>query len=128
MLFKKSYAKLDENVKENIKNGDYIRIYNYIEEQINQGNTAKVSTIFDLFEDIENNSDVNDIINYEFNSLEDNEKYYNDCCNTLISYGLLLKQEELSQKLREAKDNNEKMEIAKELQNLISKRKGLKLC
>ena len=125
LLFKKEYAKLDENIKENIKNGDYIRIYEYIEKQYVEGNVPKVSTIFDLFEDATNNSDVNDIINYEFSPQEDNAKYYQDCVNTLTSYGLLLKQEELSRRLRQTSDNNEKMEIARELQKLISKRKGL---
>ena len=100
----------------------------YIEKQYVEGNVPQVSTIFDLFEDATNNADVNDIINYEFSPQEDNAKYYQDCVNTLTSYGLLLKQEELSRRLRQTSDNNEKMEIARELQKLISKRKGLQKC
>ena len=75
--------------------------------------------------DVEDNSDVNDIVNYEFAVLEDNEQYYADCVKTLMSYGLMAKQDELMKKLNETKDNNEKLAIAKELQILITKRKGL---
>lgn len=124
LLYKKNYAEPNIDIRDNIKNGDYIKIFDYIVEQKNNGNVPKVSAVFDMF-DVEDNSDVNDIVNYEFAILEDNEQYYNDCLKTLISYGLMAKQEELMKKLNETKDNNEKLEIAKELQTLITKRKGL---
>ncbi len=124
LLYKKDYAKLDVAIKENLKNNDYLKIYEYIESQLSSGNVPKVSSIFDMF-NVEDNADVYDIVNYEFIEQEDNEKYYKDCYTTLVSYGLLLKQDEITKKLKETKDNSEKLLLAKELQELITKRKGL---
>jgi hypothetical protein len=124
LLYKKPYAILNDLIRENIKNGDYVKIYDYIKLQYDNNNVPKVSSLFDMFE-VEDNSDVYDIANYEFNPLEDNEKYYNDCMTTLVSYGLLVRQEEVTNRLKETKDNNERMRLAKELQELITKRKGL---
>jgi len=124
LIYKKPYAVLNDMIRENIKNSDYVKIYDYIKDQYDSGNVPKVSSLFDMFE-VEDNSDVYDIANYEFNSLEDNEQYYKDCTNTLISYGLLIRQEEVTNRLKETKDNNERMMLAKELQDLITKRKGL---
>ena len=124
LLYKKPYAKLNELVRENIKNSDYVKIYDYIKSQYDNNNVPKVSSLFDMF-DIEENADVYDIANYEFNALEDNEQYYNDCVSTLVSYGLLVRQEEVTNRLKETKDNDERMRLAKELQDLITKRKGL---
>ncbi len=124
LLYKRPYAILDDSIRDNIKNSDYVKIYDYIKAQYDSNNVPKVSSLFDMF-DVEENSDVYDIANYEFNPLEDNEKYYSDCTNTLISYGLLIRQEKITKRLRETKDNNERMILAKELQELITKRKGL---
>lgn len=124
LLYKKPYATLNINIKENLKNSDYLKIYEYIEEQSNNGNIPKISSIFDMF-NVEDNSDVYDVVNFEFIKAEDNEKYFQDCAKTLISYGLMSKQDELSRKLKEAIDNDERLKIAKEIQDLIMKRKGL---
>ncbi len=123
LLYKKPYAKLQPEIKTNLKNNDYVKIYEYIEEQLSIGNVPKVSSVFDMF-NVDDNSDVYDVVNFEFNPMEDNEKYYNDCVSTLASFGLLMQQEELTKRLKETKDNNERLQLAKELQALIMKRKG----
>ncbi len=124
LLYKKTYATLDVNIKDNLKNGDYIKIYEYIESQTSMGNVPKVSSIFDMF-DVDNNSDVYDIVNFEFDPREDNDKYYRDCVATLISYGLLVKQNEIRTSLDNTSDMQLKMELTKQLQEIITKRKGL---
>jgi len=124
LLYKKEYAKLHNDIKENLKNNDYLKIYEYIESQYLSGNVPKVSSLFDMF-NVEDNADVYDIVNFDFIEQEDNEKYYKDCFKTLVSYGLLIKQDEVTKKLKETKDNSDKLLLAKQLQELITKRKGL---
>lgn len=41
---------------------------------------------------VDNNPLINDIVNFNFNEINDDEKYYNDCVKLLIISGLELKQ------------------------------------
>jgi len=124
LLHKKEYAYLIDNFKDYILNPDYVIIYNYIEEQIKNGNKPIVSTIFNMFDDVENNIEVTDIINYNFVNMQDNLKYYEDCLKLIRNTGLQIKQKELTEKLSNTKDLTERVKVAQELQEIILKIKG----
>ena len=118
LLYKKDYAKLNDSIKPNLKNPDYVKIYDYIENEYKNGKKPIVSKIFDMFDDIENTADLSDIVNYNFVSGEDNEKYYSDCLQVLINTGSANTMDMLLSRLAKCKDENEKREIMLELSKL----------
>lgn len=124
LLHKKSYATLHAEIKENLLNGDYKRIYEYIEEAKKNNKQPIISTLFDMF-DVENNEDIKDLINFEFIDSIDNEKYYNDCVKIIQISGLQNVQTQLTAKLKELTDLSERRQVAKELQEVILKMKNL---
>ena len=120
LLHSKSYAKLDDEIVENLFNNNYIAIYNYIKMCKAENKQPIISSIFDMF-DVENNYDVRDIIAYEFNKTCDNEKFFEDCVNSIISYGLKKEQDELLKRIKESRDLDERKVLTAELNKIIKK-------
>lgn len=120
LLHSKSYARLNDDIVENMLNNDYITVYNYIKRCLADNKQPIVSNVFDMF-DVENNPDIRDIIAYEFNKTCDNEKFYNDCVDTMIEYGLKHKQDLLLKQIRESKDLDERKALTTELNKIIKK-------
>ena len=124
MLYKKDYAKLDKRIPDCLKNPDYIRIYNYIENEILENRTPIAGALYNMFDDIGNNKAVQDVINYNFLESEDNADYYNDCVKHLIKTEMEQKQRELMQKIALESDLDKRRELSKELQKIILEIKG----
>lgn len=122
LLYKKEYAKLDSRIRENLKNSDYIKIYDYIQSEYDNNRKPIVSKLCDMF-DIENTPDVNDVANYTFVAGEDNERYYEDCLNVLIKSGSENSKDELIKRLSTVTDENEKKEILLKISNLMKEKK-----
>lgn len=120
LLHSKSYANLNEDILENLLNNDYITIYNYIKRCVSDNKQPIVSNVFDMF-DVENNYDIRDIVAYEFNKTCDNEKFYKDCVDTMIEYGLRHKQDELLREIKQSQDLNERKDLTNELNKIIKK-------
>ena len=123
LLYKKDYAKLDDNIKVNLKNPDYVKIYDYIENEYKNNRKPIVSKLFDLFDD-ENSEDLYDIVNYVFVSGEDNEKYFNDCLKILVKTGINFEKEKLLKDLSLAKDEQEKKNIMLKIKEIALKGKN----
>lgn len=124
LLYKKDYAKLDKRIPDCLKNPDYIRIYNYIENEILENRTPIAGALYNMFDDIGNNKAVQDVINYNFLESEDNADYYNDCVKHLIKTEMEQKQRELMQKIALESDLDKRRELSKELQKIILEIKG----
>ena len=120
LLHGKSYSKLNDSICENLLNNDFVTIYNYIKRCNADNKQPIVSNVFDMF-DVENNYDVRDIIAYEFNKTCDNEKFYVDCVNTIVEYGLKHKQDDLLRQIKESKDMDERKALTLELNKIIRK-------
>lgn len=120
LLHSKSYANLNDDILENLLNNDYITIYNYIKRCVSDNKQPIVSNVFDMF-DVENNYDIRDIVAYEFNKTCDNEKFYKDCVDTMIEYGLRHKQDELLKEIKQSQDLNERKDLTNELNKIIKK-------
>ena len=125
LLNKKPYAKLSQDIKDNILNSDYKKIYEYVEENTNNGQEFKIGTLFTMF-DVENNPDINGLISFEIKNEQDNEKQYDDCVKTLIKTGLAMRQSMLTEKLKETTDENEKREIKMQMLSIINKLNSFK--
>ncbi len=87
LLFKKDYAKLNDNIRAGIFNPDYVKIFDYIKEETNAGRTPIVSKLYDMFDDTDNNTEINELIEYgeAIPTVQDNADYYNDCMNVILS-------------------------------------------
>lgn len=117
LLHKREYATLNDQIKNNLMNGDYLKIYEYIENSYKENKTPIISAIFNMF-DVDENVDVSDIVNYEFVSSEDNGNYFNGCVKTLARKSLEQKQKELSEQHALCKDMDERKKIAYEIQRI----------
>lgn len=122
LLHKKEYAKLNDGVKENLLNPDYVKIYEYIKCEYENERKPIVSRIFDMF-DVEGSKDIYDIVNFVFPSGDDNEKYYDDCVKIIIKSGLSLQKDKLLADLAKTKDTEERKSIMLQIQALILKEK-----
>ncbi len=124
LLHKKEYAKLDKRIVNSLKNPDYVKVYNYIEEETANNRTFIIGSLFNMFEDMNNNKAIDDIINFVFLDSEDNADYYNDCLKHLFKTELEIKQKELMQQIALEGDLDKRRELSKELQKIILEIKG----
>lgn len=125
LLHKKEYAKLNDELKANILNPDYIKVYEYIEDEYRNDRIPIISKLFDMF-DVEGSKDIYDIVNYVFSAGDDNEKYYNDCLKIIIKSGLTIEKDKLLGLLSTTKDTEERKKLMLEIQNIIIKEKTIK--
>ena len=77
-----------------------------------------------MFDDMNNNKAIDDIINFVFLDSEDNADYYNDCLKHLCRTKLEIKQKELMQQIALEGDLDKRRELSKELQKIILEIKG----
>lgn len=122
LLHKKEYAKLDNNIRENLLNSDYVKIYDYIEIEMKNNRMPIISKLFDMF-DVEGSKDIYDIVNYVFPTGEDNEKYYDDCIGIIVKSGLTNEKDKLVEMIEKTKDVTEKSKLLQQLQQIIIKEK-----
>ena len=122
LLEKKVYAKLDENIKENLLNNDYLKVYEYIENCVKENKKPIISAIYTNF-DVENNSDLSDLISFEILESDDNERYYHDCVKTFVNIGLKQRQIDIIGKLRATNDMEERKNLTKQLNEITLKLK-----
>ena len=123
-LHKKEYAKLNEQISEYITNGDYKRILQQLQKSNEANESFRVSQLFDMF-NVEENPDIKLLIEYEFVGGIDNKDYYNDCINTILKYGLELKQKQIMQQITAEKDLTKRRELTGKLAAVLSQIKAL---
>ena len=120
LLHKKEYACLDEDIKDNLLDPDLQKLYAYLQECKETGKTPIISHVFDLF-NVETNPVINDIVNYNFTDIIDNQGYYNDCVKLLVRSGLEMKQKELANKISLESDIDKRSQIILK-QNALKKK------
>lgn len=122
LLHKKEYATLNADIRANLMNSDYVKIYDYIDNEMQNQRVPIVSKLFDMF-DVENSGDIYDIVNFDFVPSEDNEKYYEDCVKIIIKSGLNMEKDRLLQELSKSKDPAERKAIMQRINEIILKEK-----
>lgn len=122
LLEKKPYASLDEDIKLNLLNSDYVKIYEYIENCYNAGQRPIISALYTYF-DVENNKDLSDLISFEILETDDNEIYYRDCVKSFVDIGLKQRQIDIIRRVRDTKDMEERKKLTKELNEITLKLK-----
>jgi len=122
LLEKKEYATLDDSIKDNLLNSDYLKVYEYIEDCYKNNKKPIISAMYTNF-DVENNSDLSDLIAFDILPSDDNGTYYQDCVRTFVSIGLKQRQQEIINKLRATTDMDERKLLTKQLNEITLKLK-----
>jgi len=122
LLEKKPYAELIDDIKQNLLNSDYLKIYEYIEGCYSDGNRPIISSLYTHF-DIENNKDLSDLISFEILETDDNEIYYRDCVRTFVDIGLKQRQADIIKQMRLCETIEDRKRLTKELNDITLKLK-----
>ncbi len=122
MIYKKDYAKVNEEIREYILNPDYVQIFDYVASEKSAGRTPIVGKLWDMF-DVESTKDIGDIANFEFIEGEDNEKYYADCIDIILKSGFKMQKEKYLKELAKTKDPIVREELKKKINEIIIKEK-----
>lgn len=122
LLEKKPYAELDDDIKQNLLNSDYLKIYEYVENCYHNGQRPIISALYTYF-DVENNKDLSDLISFEILETDDNEVYYKDCVKNFVDIGLKQRQLGITRRVRDTKDMEERKKLIKELNDITLKLK-----
>ncbi len=119
-VHKKPYAHFEEITNMYFKNSNHQKLFDYVKECFDKDIKYTVSSLFDMF-DIEENTDIKDIIDFNFAEYgEQEEKYYKQSLNQIYTLGLKLKQEKLMQEFKTETDIDKRRKIGLQL-SLIAK-------
>lgn len=114
LCFKKPYAQkaLDENLS--FTNGTYQRLFDFLKNCHKSGKVCTVSSLYDYF-DIDSEPLLKEIINTNFQAIDNEEDYFNQCLLTLKNGDLKDKQAKLLNSFKTETDAEKRRQIAKEL-------------
>lgn len=116
LLNKKDYAYLDERVHENLLNYDIRTLYEMLEKE----NDLNISSLKSAF-DIENNTEIRDIMEYIPSPQDDTKSYFNDCVETINKNGLRARQNILLRDVKTETDPEKKRQLLSQLNDIAKK-------
>ena len=119
-MHRKPYVKL--NFLEYLKNPTLKQLFELLKEKEKNSENFQITTIFDRF-DVENEPVLKEILNFNFEEVNNEEKYYKECLWSLKEWKLRELKEELTKRYTEAKDLGERREISKQLFEITKKLK-----
>ena len=121
IVHKKPYA--IEDIKKNFKfkNSAYQNLYDFVARCDSEGKTYTISSLFDYF-DVDNNPDIKEIIDFNFAEYDGSaENYYNECTKKGDLPALEQQKKELLKLFSQARENSEKTEILRNIQEIDKK-------
>lgn len=124
LIHKKSWLKTFADF--DFINVTHKKLYDYIIKSQNLGKEIKVSNLFDVF-DVENNTELKAIINYNFNTIKNLERYYMECTKNLELNYLIAKQKTIIENFEKATDKQIKLDLMKQLQEITNDIKNKKM-
>ena len=110
MLHKKPYTQNLPDLTEFIVNPTLTKLYEIIMSFRREGKEIIVSSVFDHF-DMENENILKDIVNMNFEIIEDEEKYFKSCLWQIIESELKFRKGELSKQYKEEIDSAKKKQL-----------------
>ena len=110
MLHKKPYTQNLPDLTEFIVNPTLKKLYEIIMSFRREGKEIIVSSVFDHF-DMENENILKDIVNMNFEIIEDEEKYFKSCLWQIIESELKFRKGELSKQYKEEIDSAKKKQL-----------------
>lgn len=119
LLYKKDYATLSEDIRENLINYDIRRLYDMIADS-GEINVSSLKSAFDT----ENNNEIKEIIDFMPASVNDNQGYFNDCVKTIKYNGLMFRQRQILEEIKGENDPQKKKELYTKLNEINLKLRG----
>ena len=119
LLYKKDYAILSDDIRDNILNFDIRQLYDMIAEN----NDINISSLKSAF-DTENNQEIKEIMDFMPAHENDNQGYFNDCVKTIKNNGLLFRQAQVLKEIKEENDPQKKKELYTKLNEINLKLRG----
>lgn len=123
MLYKKEFVKNNVNIRPYLHNNTYIKLYEYMLSKRQKNEIYTVSSLYDEF-DVDNEPNLIDIINYNFEQIGNNEKYYEECLWSLAEKHLKNQQAKLNEEFSSCSDLNERKKILLEISKITQKLKN----
>lgn len=123
MMYKEPYVNYNFNLKKYLKNDTYVKLYDLIMQKYAENKTFKVSVLYDYF-DFDSESNLKDIVNYNFENNGNNEKYYNECLWNIVEKDLKMQQAELNEKYQKETDSEERKKILLKVSEITKKLKN----
>ena len=100
-----------------IVNPTYLKLYNFIIQKKKENKKLIISSLFDEF-DIENEPNLNEIINFNFDIIANQEKYFKECAWLVIENELKFKKSLLSKQYSEEKSIEKRKNILSQIDKI----------
>lgn len=107
MLFGKDYAKIEFDLSSYIVNPTLKKLYEIMREKEKVGEKIIVSSLFDIF-DMETETNIADIINFNFEKIDNEKIYFENCLWQVLESELKFRKSELSKQYGEEIDSDKK--------------------
>lgn len=117
MLFAKDFVNFNFDFEPYLQNNDYKKLYNLIMDKHKNNQKLIISNIFHVF-GIPLNKNLDDIINYNFEVIENAEEYYKQCLWSIIEKNLKFRKDVLGAKYKEETNQEEKKNILQEIDKI----------
>lgn len=126
IIHKQPYAVEDVRKNFKFKNSSYQNLYDFVVKCESEGKTYTISSLFDYF-DVDNNPDIKEIIDFNFAEYGDTaEIYYNECTKKGDLPTLEQQKKELLKLYSQARENSQKIEILRDIQQIDKKINNIK--
>ena len=105
---------LDKNI---FKNSSHNKLYEFILKSQNLGKEIKIGDVFIAF-DTQKDEGIKDIINYNFDAINNTEKYFRECVKNLQLEVLLKKQQDIIAQIQNTDVKEQKILLMQKLSEL----------
>ncbi len=120
LCYKKDYANFDFDLKKYLVNPSYIKLYETLKEYNDKNEKFLISYIYDLF-DVDNEPNIKDIINYNFELIDNAKIYYNECIWKVRENYLKSMIKNLSEQSMKIDDTQKRLDTLKQIGELQKK-------
>ena len=120
MLHNKEYAQNVQDINDLILDSDKKKLYSYILDCKSSGKPLILGNVYTYF-DVEENTAISSIVDFEFTSDIDNADYFVSCLKSLQSFAIDRQKQEITKKLHNVTDANVRRQLLEQMSNLIKK-------
>ncbi|MDD3397941.1 MAG: DNA primase [Clostridia bacterium] len=125
-LHHKEFANLNSDFIDYLTNDEYKKLFQLISEKEKHNEKFLVANVFDEF-DVDNNDEIKKLINFNFDIIENQKDYFNQCLWRILEDHLKFKKSLLSKQYLNETSAQRKAEILKEINLIEKKQKNKKL-
>ncbi len=126
LLHRKEFANLKFDLEKLIQNENQLELYKLIQNRKKQGVELHITTVFDFF-DVENLQEIKDIVNFNFDSINNQSQYFYECLWLMVESYLKERQVKLTEMFKEAQTVEDRKSILQELNEITKQVKNKNL-